>query len=310
MKSCYRASAKLLISGEYLVMKGAGALAVPLKRGQSMEVEATEDLSDPSISWEARVLGNPWFHAVIRLPDMEIAESDNSAIAANLRHILSEARKLNSAWPAPETRFSVITQSDFDHAWGLGSSSALIANIAQWAGIDPMALCSKVSNGSCYDVATALAPGPIRYRLEQGMPVAVPVTFMPPYRNNLWFVYLGQKQDTRGGIAGFLSNALTQARDIEIMNELTEGFLAAPTLDAFLQVMQQHEILMAGILKMKRIKESLFHDFIGEIKSLGTWGGDFALAATPMPDTYVKTYFALKGLTRIFGFDELIRFET
>jgi hypothetical protein len=73
--------------------------------------------------------------------------------------------------------------------------------------------------------------------------------------------------------------------------------------------MQQHESLIADILKMKRIKETLFHDFIGEVKSLGTWGGDFAMAATPMPETYVRTYFAIKGLSRVFGFDELIRNE-
>jgi len=310
MKACFRASAKLLISGEYLVMKGADALAVPLKKGQSLEVEATEDPSGGEILWEARVLGNPWFKGIIRLPGMEVTESDNPAIAANLRNILSEARRLNPLWPEKGHRFHVITESDFDHAWGFGSSSALIANIAQWAKVDPMALCSRVSNGSCYDVAAALAPGPIRYRLEQGMPVAVPVAFSPTFRNNLWFVYLGKKQDTRGGIAGFLSGALIQARDLETMNELTAGFLSVPTLDAFLNVMQQHETLMAGILKMKRIKESLFNDFIGEVKSLGTWGGDVALAATPMPGTYVHTYFGVKGLSRVFGFDELIRNNT
>ena len=34
----YRANGKLLLTGEYLVLKGALALAMPLKLGQSLEV--------------------------------------------------------------------------------------------------------------------------------------------------------------------------------------------------------------------------------------------------------------------------------
>jgi hypothetical protein len=93
---------------------------------------------------------------------------------------------------------------------------------------------------------------------------------------------------------------------MDTMNELTEEFLTVTKLDDLMRIMYRHEVLLSGILKQSRIRLSMFRDFIGETKSLGAWGGDFAMVATPMPESYVRTYFSLKGLTTVFGFEELV----
>ena len=45
----YRANGKLLLTGEYLVLKGALALALPTKLGQTMTVRHYEERSDEVI---------------------------------------------------------------------------------------------------------------------------------------------------------------------------------------------------------------------------------------------------------------------
>ena len=56
-----------------------------------------------------------------------------------------------------------------------------------------------------------------------------------------------------------------------------------------------------------KIKDSLFPDFKGEIKSLGAWGGDFALATFQGSKEEIQKYFLNKGLDVVFGFDEMTK---
>ena len=49
-----KSNGKFLLTGEYLVLKGATSLALPLKFGQSMEVE-TLDKNENLIHWDASV---------------------------------------------------------------------------------------------------------------------------------------------------------------------------------------------------------------------------------------------------------------
>ena len=50
----FKSNGKFLLTGEYLVLKGATALALPLKFGQSMDVE-TLDKNENLIYWEAYI---------------------------------------------------------------------------------------------------------------------------------------------------------------------------------------------------------------------------------------------------------------
>ena len=60
---------------------------------------------------------------------------------------------------------------------------------------------------------------------------------------------------------------------------------------------------MSNILEMQTVKESLFSDFPGTIKSLGAWGGDFVMAIL---DENPKDYFASKGYNTVIPYDEMI----
>jgi hypothetical protein len=51
------------------------------------------------------------------------------------------------------------------------------------------------------------------------------------------------------------------------------------------------------------IKNELFADFQGSIKSLGAWGGDYILAT----GEDVETYFKSKGYHKIIPYKEMIK---
>ena len=62
--------------------------------------------------------------------------------------------------------FSITTQLSFPRNWGLGSSSTLINNIAQWFQIDAFELLHQSFGGSVYDIACAQNNNPITYRIS------------------------------------------------------------------------------------------------------------------------------------------------
>jgi hypothetical protein len=64
-----------------------------------------------------------------------------------------------------------------------------------------------------------------------------------------------------------------------------------------------HEIILSDILELETVKERLFSDFKGTIKSLGAWGGDFVMVLSKENPTH---YFHLKGYETILTYDEMI----
>ncbi len=73
-----------------------------------------------------------------------------------------------------------------------------------------------------------------------------------------------------------------------------------------MQVMSDHESFISDLLGRNTVKEELFSDFNGVIKSLGAWGGDMMMVASEMPAGYIHSYFQTKGIQTVFDFHELI----
>lgn len=306
MKKQFYANAKLLISGEYLVTRGARALVVPLRLGQRMEVETQREPARSGINWTARVMDHDWFNATLGIPEMNIVNTNDKAIAGRLAAILKEVMALNKELINSSYAYDISTHTRFDQSWGMGSSAALIANLAQWARISPLDLFFKVSRGSGYDVAAAMARGPFVYSRENLTVRITPVEFHPPFRHHLWFLYQGHKQDTSESLEQFDTMVRTGQPDIEIMNGLTDKLIHAGTLSDFIFQMHEHEEFLSDLLGKKPVQEEKFSDFRGGIKSLGAWGGDFVLVASDQPPEYVKSYFSGRNMETLFSFEELV----
>ena len=96
-------------------------------------------------------------------------------------------------------------------------------------------------------------------------------------------------------------------QDIISISDLTRRIAEADSLEIFQSLIGFHEEIVGRILDRTPIKYLYFNDFIGSVKSLGAWGGDYILAATPAPEEYVRSYFNEKNLKTIFRYDEIVR---
>lgn len=306
MVNSYYANGKLLLSGEYLVLHGANALVLPLKIGQHMNVTPTGYSKEAIISWQANALHESWFSAEINIRNWTINTTTNRETANRLLRLLQEAGKLNHLLFNPGTGYDILTETGFNMDWGFGSSSALTANIAQWAMIDPFELHFRTSGGSGADIAAAISPGPVLYRLVDNKPVYSRVNFKPSFFGHLWLVYLGQKQSTSHSVHDFRIKVKVLPKYIADMDRLTIEMVNAVSLKSFMILIREHEDLLSRLMDIIPVRESQFGNFPGEIKSLGAWGGDFVLAASEENDNVVRDYFNRKEMTPVFSFDKIV----
>lgn len=303
MTKTFYSNGKLLITGEYLVLDGAKAFALPTKKGQNLVIE---DGKNNEISWKSYDFdGSIWFEDTLLFSDIvKEVQTENELVKATLTTILHEAFKLNPDFILNSNGYTITTELGFPKSWGLGTSSTLINNIAQWLQIDAFTLLKNSFGGSGYDIACAQNDAPIVYHLEKGNPIVEKVSFNPDFTDNLYFVYLNKKQSSKSAIAAYNINKKNNLPRIIALNDvITSEVLNASTIQSFAAAIQKHEIQMSIILETQTTKESLFPDFNGVIKSLGAWGGDFVMAiATENP----TDYFVSKGYNTVIPYDEMI----
>jgi mevalonate kinase len=302
------ANGKLLLTGEYLVLRGATALAMPLKKGQSLSIEKREPSGHPYISWFAYAPDKLWFKTTLELPSLDIIGTDDRPKSAKLQLILLTLKQLNPNLFDGSAGYKIVTRLDFEPQWGLGSSSTLVSNLARWAKIDPYTLLNFSIGGSGYDVACATATKSILYKVNTLRPQIKPANFEPIFSPLLYFVYQGKKQDSTQGIAAF--NAQTEGRSLDMLiervSEISHEAASTDNFDHFCALMDEHEQLMSGVLLAPVIK-SQYPDFEGSIKSLGAWGGDFMLVMSSKGPEYIRHYFAKHSLTDIFAYHDLVK---
>ena len=192
---------------------------------------------------------------------------------------------------------------DFPSNWGLGSSSTLINNIADWAEVDAFDLLENSFGGSGYDVAVAMEKKPIIYERHQGEPYHEEVEFSPSFKDSLWFVHLGVKEDTATAVAGFLEDDERGFAEIPPISRITEATIACQELQEFEELMTKHNQILSSVLG-KESAQQRFSDYTaGVVKYLGAWGGDFMLATGSESD---MEYFKSQGFTDILPYSKMI----
>ena len=296
---------KLLITGEYFVLDGAKALALPTKFGQSMRV-TTLQAQDNMLYWVALNNQNkPWLNLVFDTTDFTCMGNTKDE-SARLSKILLEARKLKPGFLSASNDIAVETRLEFPNEWGLGTSSTLIHSVAKWAGVDGYDLLKNTLGGSGYDVACAAADEAIIYQLKDGKAESQGVHWQPAFSDHLYFAYLGKKQLSSEAIEYYKTQLHDKTYAIAELNKITEAIVNCPTLGEFEDLVNQHENIIAEQLKMPKVKDSLFADYWGAVKSLGAWGGDFVMLTNNRNVDELKAYLKEKNISIVFGWDELI----
>ena len=290
---------KILISGEYFILKGSKGLSIPVKFSQVLEVDET---NSNFFEWQSFDDKNQiWYSIKFKLLDLNNKNKYNNSL---LFDIVQNIEKLNPGIITKKKGISFKTKMDFNPSWGLGSSSTLIYNLSKWAEVNPFDLYWSVTNGSGYDLASCKFDKPITYQLiDPGTPKYKSVNFLPDFHKSLFFVYLGKKQSSKTEIEYF-NKLIFSSKAVSEISDITDKMLEKNSKSSFKKLIIEHENILSKTLNKKTIKKEKFIDFDGEIKSLGAWGGDFILA---LGNENSKDYFKGKGYKIIFSFDEMLK---
>ncbi len=306
MIQSFHANGKLLLSAEYFVLDGAIALALPCRFGQKMTVK--QDIADASsFFWRSlRVDGSVWFEGEFDSETGKAITVNDTKIAAGLEKILGACLTFNPHFL--QKCQSVEVQLEFPELWGLGSSSTLIYMMAHWSGMNAFELSNQTFGGSGYDIACAGSESPILYQRQSEKPFFKACHFHPDFQSQLYFVYLGKKQNSRDGIQRFREKGGANSEQIEAMTDLTMALFQANGLEDFENHLRQHEDLVSSVIEMPKVQDLYFQDYEGVCKSLGAWGGDFILATSRKGKEETLEYFRKKGFDTVLSYEEMIKY--
>lgn len=302
--AAFHSNGKLLITGEYLVLDGALAMAVPTKYGQRLEVSLHEDFS--GIRWEAKVLNKGWLQVNFGSRLFNIIHTNDQKLALHLKNILKKAFDIANIPVDNQKGIKIRTNLDFDRNWGLGSSSTLLSNIGYWLDVNPHQLARQTSNGSGVDVAAARSDKPIFYQLVDGEPRVTSIDFKPVFNQHIYFIHLGKKQSSSNSVEDYKNRIKVSSQNVEEISVLSEVISKAKSLLDFDKAIAEHERIISSIIGVPRIKNEYFNDFEGEIKSLGAWGGDFVMATYQGDEKDLKSYFQNKGHQTILKYEDMV----
>ena len=298
MTKCY-SHGKILLTGEYMVLVGAEALAIPTKMGQSLEFKPNDS---KTLNWESWDFKNElWFDANINIMDFSVSNTSSETIALKLSKILKAVRDQKNNFLS-KNGGTVKTHLEFERQWGLGTSSTLISNLARWSQTNPYKLLQNSFGGSGFDIACATAKSPLIFRKQHLDPHIERCEFEPPFKTSLYFVYLNKKKNSREAIEFFKRQNIAKEQ-VAYASSLTREIMNVNKLNDFERLITEHESFISKILGIVPVKEKLFPDFQGAIKSLGAWGGDFILATG---DTDTPRYFKTKGFDVVITYQEML----
>lgn len=300
----FYSNGKLLLTGEYLVLDGAKAIALPTQCGQSLTIE---NIDEPIIHWTSFDADNSiWLEAQFPIDGLRgalVNETDDTK--KRLLNLLVTAMQCNSKFLDDKHKgYKITTYLDFNRSWGLGTSSTLINNLGQWARVNPYRLLNKTFGGSGYDIACASANAPLVYVLDDPLnPTITKANFNPSFKDQLFFVYLNQKQNSREAITAYQNHKSQVKLAIKEIDSISSLILNSKNLFDFEQLIRKHEIIISQMIGLQPVKDLYFSDYGGEIKSLGAWGGDFILATSKHNPT---AYFESKGYSTVIPYSKLI----
>ena len=297
---------KILLSGEYFVLDGAKSLGLPTTVGQNLLIKHRKSYR-PTLKWRSYDNNkNLWFECEFEFWHFDLIGKKENEQTRFLQKILRQARKQNSHFLREEMDIVAESHLEFPLEWGLGSSSTLIYNIAQWAYVGPFELLFKTIGGSGYDIACAQANGPILYEKKNLGPTWGETNFAPPFIDQLFLIYLGKKRKSSEAIASFVQSKKDKSSIKEQISNLTLEFNESKKIEEFNKLIKAHELIISDFLETPRVKKQYFDDFWGEVKSLGAWGGDFALVTSDRTHQETKNYFLSKGLDVFIPFKEMV----
>src|SRR5690625_323478 len=138
----YYASGKLLLFGEYLILRGGKGLAIPLSSGQKLQITPVQE---KGTFWQCLEFGTEWLtiHFSEDLSILKTTDKNKALLVQNLL-LLIKAKRPDLAVSGLVFRFDL----DFHRRYGFGTSATLISLLSQWSEVNPYFLLGHSFGGS------------------------------------------------------------------------------------------------------------------------------------------------------------------
>jgi mevalonate kinase len=302
MQQHFYAHGKLLLTGEYFILDGAKGLAVPTRLGQRLTV--TPFLSSNEVHWISHDNeGNLWLEGVWNTVSKQWNHINDIASGEILSKIFLNIEAQGFAFPGGKL---LAFQLEFPRNWGLGSSSSLISLLSQYTGAEPYQILKASFGGSGYDIACASASKALIFQLENQTPKISEIDLHLPFREQMYFLHLGKKMNSREGIQQYRSIGKEKLEMIPELDIVTDKLLDCNDFDELEYLLGVHEAIVSRTLNLEKVKDLYFDDYWGAVKSLGAWGGDFVLLTSDDSEAETRKYFAEKGFSTLLSYDEMV----
>ncbi len=300
----FSAPGKVMLSGEYAVLSGAKAILLPTKFRQ--HITARTEHSD-KLFWKSFYYNNCFFEGEYSWNKERFIKTNDPGKALYIEKILKACTTLKSE--ILNSVSEIETYLDFSPDWGMGSSASLIVNLSRIFNLNPIAINILVSRGSGADINCSLADTPISFSKAKGNYQSKPLKLNLPFRDKLWFIYLGKKQKTETEVLRSLKTIFFPKHELAEIDALSETIVSTSSLDKFESAIRRHEMLISQHIRIPTLQQSLFSDFEGIVKSLGAWGGDMALVTWRGDEQFLRDYLFTKNIGTFFHFNQLVNYE-
>lgn len=271
-----------MLAGEYAVMCGVEALALPVRAGQWQHVWEMPAKGVSKLVWQSKDAdGSVWFECRVDTDIMHVSETTSETYSDTLLRLLFCIKEQK-----PELflhkNIRIETECEFNRSFGLGSSSTLVCNLAKWSGVNAHLLQERAFGGSGYDVAVGNLGRPLVYWLENNESNWSSWQLHPDFTDDWYLAFPGEKQNSRDSLAGVKAQLDKMSNDVALLQQMNACIQAIksprslPMLEAMLEMWQA---LLSQRLDLPRPYETLGLSPVkgGLCKYLGAWGGDVLL---------------------------------
>jgi mevalonate kinase len=284
----YFAPGKILLAGEYAVLLGLNAHAVPVKKGQWLEYfefKTPENQQDTLYYKAIDIQGTAWMNAQCLLTTRTWVGGETPDVLQQVFDAIPE-----TFWK-PGFSYRLETRLEFSRDSGLGSSSTFTALMSHCFQLEPQRLQERLFQGSGYDVAIATVQKPLTFwRNDQG--AHFKSWKLPPENTQDWTIlFLGNKVNSRSSSANIIESLRQIIAEpfyllqFEKVLHIIETAESANALEAALEM---YQLLLSQLLNM----ETPYQHFQlkpvkkGLCKWLGAWGGDMLLVNRTFMDAH------------------------
>jgi len=305
----YFAPGKILLAGEYTVLLGLEALAVPVKQGQWLEFFAfSTPENQPRILYFKAIdsEGLTWIENRYDLEKQVWLEPTTP----ELEPFSKVLTKVPDEFWEENRSYRLETRLEFGRETGLGSSSTFIALMAECFRLDPQKLQEEIFKGSGYDVAIACLGKPITFwRNEQGAHYRS-WNIQPKLTEDWRVVFLGEKVDSRksaSAILETLANMLSEPFYKQQFERVLNIVRDADNTQSIEAALEMYQLLLAQLLDMNTpYKEfNLTPVKQGLCKWLGAWGGDMILVNNTLFEKELDFFSDFESVR----WNELVKYE-